>query len=100
MPQHRERGAELNGRADALQRARCIQDERRGRKAAQQRRHGEDAEAGDQHAPAPVPVRERARGHQQRSKGEDVSAHHPFDIGEGALRSRAMEEARPRQCSN
>ena len=60
MPQHRERSAELNRRAHALQRSRRVEDQRGWREAAQERRQSEYGEADDQHAPAPEPIRKRA----------------------------------------
>ena len=59
MPQHRERGAELDRRAHALHRSRRVEDQRGWREAAQERRQSEDGEADGQHAPAPEPVRKR-----------------------------------------
>jgi hypothetical protein len=82
MAQNRQRGTELQGRADALQRPRHIEDEGTRRQAAEQGRKRENREPGQGGAAATVTIGRRTRWHQQGGKSEDVGADHPFDVGE------------------
>jgi hypothetical protein len=86
MAENRQRGTELQGLADALQRPRHIKDEGTRRQAAEQRRERENREPDQGGAAASVMIGQRPRGHQQRGKGEDVGADHPFDVGERRTR--------------
>jgi len=92
MGQNRQRGAQLQGRADALHGARHVEDDSPRRQAAEQRRQCEHREPDEGDAAAANAIGKRTRRHQQRRKGEDVGADHPFDV-----RERGAEIARDRR---
>jgi hypothetical protein len=80
--QCRQRRAELQRRAGALQRARRDENRKVRRRAAEERGDREQAQSGDEDGFAPEPIGEGAGRKQKRGKGERVSRNHPFDTGE------------------
>ena len=77
-----ERGGEHERAADALQRAREVERERRAGEPAQHRGDREDDEADHEHEPPADAVGERAARQQQRGERERVGVDHPLQVGE------------------
>jgi hypothetical protein len=81
----RERRREQHASADALDRARDLELQHRRGETAGCRRHEEDHETDEHHAPATVQISERSGRQQQRRERDEICADHPLHTREPGM---------------
>ena len=94
--QQRQRGREHERAADALQRAREVEHQRRPGERAQRRGDGEDRDPDHEDPAAAEEVGERAAREQQRRERERVGVDHPLQVGEARVQ-RALDRRAARR---
>jgi hypothetical protein len=80
-----ERHREHHRTADALSASSDVQEGRISRESRDQRGDREDRQPDREHAPAPEPVRKRARSQHDRGQSKGVGVHDPLKVGEGRV---------------